>query len=372
MHQPRVLALILAGGAGGRLGVLTDHRAKPVLPVGGTYRMIDIPLSNLYHSGYADVWIVEQYQPKSINDHLASGRPWDLDRTNGGLRVLPPFQGNNGEGFAEGNADGIYRQADFIREYGPDLVLVLSADHLYQLDYREVVQTHLDSGAALTLVTTRFDGDASHHGVVEAENGLVTGFQYKPDQPATDLVAAEIFLYDASTLLDTLAMLQETEGELKDYGHQLVPHLVKNAKVAEHRLEGYWRDLGRPENYHRAHMDLLEGKGLDFDDPKWPMLTGAPRRMPAFVAAGARVEDSLLSPGSTVRGHVSGSVIGPDTVVESGAVVRDSVLLEGVKVAAGAELTRVIVDAGASIAADRRIDGAESIITVDGAGQEHS
>ncbi|MHA7262825.1 glucose-1-phosphate adenylyltransferase family protein [Arthrobacter sp. TMN-37] len=372
MHQPRVLSLILAGGAGGRLGVLTDNRAKPALPVGGTYRMIDIPLSNLHNSGFADVWIVEQYQPKSINDHLASGRPWDLDRTNGGLRVLPPFQGNDGEGFAEGNADGIFRQADYIREYAPDLVLVLSADHLYRLDYRDVVQAHSDSGAVLTMVTTRFDGDASQHGVVEAENGLVTGFQYKPDRPATDIVTAEVFLYDTSALLDTLEMLHAKDGELQDYGHQLVPYLVENAKVAEHRLEGYWRDLGRPENYHRAHMDLVDGRGFAFDDPQWPMLTGAPRRMPAFVTAGAQVEDSLLSPGSTVHGRVVRSVIGPDTIVEAGAVVRDSVLLEGVTVAAGARLTRTIVDAGAAIGPDRTIDGTEGLITVDGAGQEHS
>ncbi len=372
MRQPRVLALILAGGTGGRMGVLTDHRAKPALPVGGTYRMIDVPLSNLHHSGLSDVWIIEQYQPKSINDHLSSGRPWDLDRTNGGLRVLPPFEGRDGGGFAEGNADGIHRQAEFIREYAPDLVLVLSADHLYRLDYRDVMQTHSDSGAVLTMVTTRFDGDASNHGVVDAEDGMVTGFQYKPDQPATDLVAAEVFLYDASTLLDTLDLLKSEDGELQDYGHQLVPHLVKNATVAEHRLDGYWLDLGTPENYHRAHMDLVRGRGFDFDDPEWPILTGAPRRAPAFVAAGSRVENSMLAAGSTIHGHVVSSVIGPGAVVSAGAVVRDSVLLEGVNVGAGAELSGVIVDSGAEIEPGRRIGGTGHLTTVDEAGREHS
>jgi glucose-1-phosphate adenylyltransferase len=372
MHQPRVLTLILAGGTGGRMGVLTDHRAKPALPVAGSYRMVDVPLSNLHHSGLSDVWILEQYQPKSINDHLSSGRPWDLDRTHGGLRVLPPFEGKDGGGFAEGNADGIHRQAGFIREYGPDLVLVLSADHLYRLDYRDLIQTHTGSGAVLTMVTTRFDGDASQHGVVEAGDGMVTGFQYKPDRPATDLVTAEVFLYDAEALLDTLDALKSEEGGLQDYGDQLVPHLVKNATVAEHRLDGYWLDLGTPENYHRAHMDLVRGRGFNFDDPGWPVLTGAPRRMPAFVAAGARVEDSLLAAGSTVQGHLARSVIGSGTVVEAGAVVRDSVLLEGVVVGAGAQLTGVIVDSGARIGAGRRIDGTGHLITVDGDGREHS
>jgi glucose-1-phosphate adenylyltransferase len=222
------------------------------------------------------------------------------------------------------------------------------------------------------MVTTRFDGDASNHGVVEVDAGRVTGFQYKPDEPATDLVAAEVFLYDTPTLLDTLDTLKAQDGELQDYGDQLVPHLVKNATVAEHRLEGYWLDLGTPENYHRAHMDLVRGRGFAFDDPEWPVLTGAPRRLPAFVTAGARVEDSMLAAGSTVHGHVAGSVIGPGTVIESGAVVRDSVLLEGVTVGEGAELTGVIVDSGARIGPGRRIDGSRRLTTVDGTGEEHA
>ena len=153
MKPPKTLALILAGGSGSRLGKLTEKRAKPALPFAGSYRLIDIPLSNLMHSHLTDVWVVEQFRPHSLNDHLANGRPWDLDRTHGGLQVLPPYQGgDDGEGFAEGNADALFRQAEFIREFGPDLVLVLSADHLYTLDYRDVLERHLEGGAALTMV----------------------------------------------------------------------------------------------------------------------------------------------------------------------------------------------------------------------------
>lgn len=369
MTKPSILAVILAGGTGGRLGALTDSKAKPVVPVGGTYRLIDIPLSNLHHSHISDVWVVEQYQPKSINDHLANGRPWDLDRTNGGLRVLPPFQGEHGAGFAAGNADGLYRQAEFIREFDPELVLVLSADHLYRLDYRDVVSTHRKAGAALTMVTVEYDGDASQHGVVESERGLVTGFQYKPEDPRSSVVAAEIFLYSTDVLLDTLAYLHERDGELQDYGDQLIPHLVENGTVADHRLDSYWLDLGTPENYHRAHMDLLSGTGLAFDDPAWPILSASPRRLPAFVADSARAASSLLSPGARIAGAVTNSVIGPDVVVEEGAVVEHSVVLDRARIPAGAVLRSVIVDADAQLDPGATIGEAGSVTVVDANGK---
>ena len=359
MHAPRILTIILAGGTGGRLGALTEHRAKPAMPVAGSYRLIDIPLSNLHNSGFSDVWIVEQYKPKSLNDHLVSGRPWDLDRTNGGLRVLPPYQGGEGEGFAEGNADALYRQADYIREYDPDLVLVLSADHLYRLDYRDVVATHEEANAALTVVTTKIRNNPSDHGVVEAADGEVAGFEYKPENPKTDRVAAEIFLYDAAVLLSAMDELMEKEGKLEDYGDQLIPYLVRTEKVAEHRLDGYWRDMGTPRSYHQGHMDLIDGRGLVFDDPKWPILSAAPRRLPGYVGDGAQVSGSLLAPGSRVEGTVRRSVIGPGAVVEAGADVESCVILGDVRVRSGARLRNAIVDADAVIGGGTELDGAQ-------------
>ncbi|WP_105031752.1 glucose-1-phosphate adenylyltransferase family protein [Arthrobacter ruber] len=349
-HQPRVLAIVLAGGAGGRLGALTEHRAKPAMPLGGSYRLIDIALSNLQHSRISDVWIMEQYQPKTINDHLRNGRPWDLDRTRGGLLVLPPFSGNEGEGFADGNADGLLRQASFIKDFGPDLVLVLSSDHLYRLDFRDVVDTHLATDADLTMVTVDFDGDASHHGVATVgDDGRVTDFAYKPEDPPTSIVAAEIFLYTADALLDTLERLQDTEDGLGDYGHHLVPCLVEKGTVVEHRLEGYWRDLGTPVNYLRAHLDLLAGTGFDLADPHWPILTEPPQLNPGFIGDGAVVADALIAPGATVRGTVRRSVVGSGTTVEAGAVVEDSVLLNRVRVTSGAVVRHAIVDSDAVV-----------------------
>ncbi|OMH27085.1 glucose-1-phosphate adenylyltransferase [Tersicoccus phoenicis] len=356
--RPTVLAILLAGGAGGRMGPLTEGKAKPALPFAGSYHLVDIPLSNLMHSGIADVWVVEQFQPHALNEHVANGRPWDLDRTRGGLQLLPPYQGDAGEGFAEGNADALYRQAGLIREFGPDLVLTLSTDHLYRLDYRDLIDTHLAADADLTMVTTEVDGDVSRFSVVTAEDGRVTDFAYKPESPSSSLVGTEVFLYDTGVLLDTLGMLLERDGKLEDYGDALIPHLVEHGTVAEHRLTGYWRDVGTVESYWQAHQELVHGTGFDVADPTWPMHTAQPQQRPALVAAGAVVSDSLLSPGAEIRGTVIDSVIGPGVVVAADATVRESVLMDGARVGEGATVTRALVDldvrvgAGAVVGAD--------------------
>ncbi|HKI00418.1 MAG TPA: glucose-1-phosphate adenylyltransferase family protein [Thermoanaerobaculia bacterium] len=356
MPRTKTLALILAGGAGGRLEVLTAERAKPAMPFAGVYRLIDFPLSNCLHSGVSDVWVIEQYELHSLNEHLANGRPWDLDRTYGGLQVLPPHQSKSRSdegGFAQGNADAIYRHKSLIRELDPDLLLVLSADHVYKLDYREVIDRHRETDAAVTLVTTRLPPgeDASRFGVVEVDGaGKVTGFEYKPESPRSDLVTTEVFVYDAVELMDTLDRLADgTGGEesgLKDFGHELIPSLVQEGRAREYRLEGYWRDVGTVESYWQAHMDLLERQpGLVLDDPAWPLRTYGTQRLPARVEGTARIEGSLISPGCRIAGRVERSVLGPGVVVEEGAEVRDSVLLDEVVVGAGASIERAILDA---------------------------
>jgi glucose-1-phosphate adenylyltransferase len=361
MKTPRtkVLVLILAGGAGGRLEVLTAERAKPAMPFGGVYRLIDFPLSNCLHSGLSDVWVIEQYELHSLNEHLANGRPWDLDRTYGGLRVLPPHQRKeeNGEGgFAEGNADAIYRHRSLIREFGPDVLLVLSADHVYKLDYREVIDRHLESGAAATLVTTRVPREkAGRFGVVQVDgDGRVTDFEYKPESPRSDLVTTEVFAYDAVRLLDTLDQLAgETEGDesgLKDFGHELIPSLVREGQAREFRHEGYWRDVGTIESYWEGHMELLEPEtALVLDDPDWPLRSYGVQRLPARIEGTARIGASLISPGCRVAGRVERSVLGTGVVVEEGAEVRDSILIEKVVVKAGASVTRAILDEGVEV-----------------------
>jgi len=360
-NRPKILALILAGGQGGRLDVLTERRAKPAVAFGGMYRLIDFALSNCMHSGLSDVWVVEQYRPHGLNEHLSNGRPWDLDRTSGGLQVLPPYEtrdeGDAAAGFAAGNADALYQNRDFVRAFAPDVLLILSADHVYKLDFRDVIDAHLAKGAEVTMVTTEVGrAQASRFGVVQVTggpSGHVTGFEYKPDAPKSGTVTTEVFVYDTAVLLDTLGTLAARSGAengasgLKDFGHALLPHLVDRGKAWAFPFDGYWRDVGTPDSYWQAHQDLLAlpEPPLVLDDPAWPLRThAAVPRAPARVFAPARIDNSLVAPGCVVRGHVVRSVLGPGVVIEAGATIRDSVLGQDVTIAAGATIDHAVLD----------------------------
>jgi len=363
MPKPKVLALVMAGGEGSRLELLTERRAKPALPFAGVFRLIDFPLSNCVHSGVEDVWVLQQYRLQSLNDELANGRPWDLDRTYGGLRLLPPQLGAEEEdGFHEGNADAIWRNRQLIAEHDPEVVLVLSADHVYRLDYGQVVARHRGRGAAVTVVTSEVsdEAEASRQAVVEvAADGRLSGFSYKPDEPPTTRVATEVFAFQTGRLLATLEELAAGDGELKDFGHGLLPRLVSVGEAVEHRMDGYWRDVGTVPAYWRAHMDLLDPeRPLDLDDPAWPVLGRAPHRPPARVEDSARLEGALLSPGTVVGGEVTRSVLGPGVVVEPGACVRDAVLLDDCVVAAGARVERAVLDRRVRVGPDARVGDA--------------
>ena len=358
MFKQKVLALILAGGTGGRLGLLTDERAKPVMPFAGFYRLIDFALSNCLHSGISDVWVIEQYELHSLNEHLSNGRPWDLDRTYGGLRVLPPNEkideSKREGGFAHGNADAIARHLQFIEDFNPDILIVLSSDHVYKLDFRDVIETHIEKKAALTIVTTKVPKgeSASRFGVVEAnKNGRVTNFEYKPEKPKSDLIATEVFVYDAKILFETLKKLQRKNGELQDYGDELIPKFVKEKKVFEHRHKGYWRDVGTIESYWNSQMDLLdEHTKFAFDDEDWAILTLAEQRVPAFVYSSASVKECLISNGCKIKGNVEHSILSANVTIEENAEVKDSVILPNATIVErGVKLKKVIVDAGVKV-----------------------
>ncbi|MBA2619768.1 MAG: glucose-1-phosphate adenylyltransferase [Acidobacteria bacterium] len=359
MNKIKVLALILAGGKGGRLGILTDEKAKPVVPFGGAYRLIDFALSNCVHSRIADVWVVEQYQLHSLNEHLSNGRPWDLDRTRGGLLVLPPFENETAkDGFAQGNADAIYRHLDFIENFALDVLLVLSADHVYKMDFRDAVQTHLEKKASVTIVTTKLpegEPSASRFGVVKAnKNGRITQFNYKPEKPESDLITTEIFVYDAKILIETLKKLKKENGQLKDYGDELLPRLVEKGQAFEHRLDGYWRDVGTIESYYGAQMDLLDEKTkIFFDDERWQVFTLAEQRIPAFVSSKATVKNCLVAGGAKVYGSANRSILSSGVSVETGATVIDSIVLPNAIIERGANLKRTIVDTDVRVTKER-------------------
>jgi glucose-1-phosphate adenylyltransferase len=368
MPRTRILALIQAGGAGSRMDVLTRERAKPSLPIAGIYQLVDFPLSNLAHSGITDVWLSVSYLGSSLEQEVANGRPWDLDRNRGGLRLLMPQEGTGAtdeEGFAQGNADELYRLRDQIRAARPDVLLVMSADHVYRFDYQDAIATHLEAGAACTIVTSERPLDeAGDHACVEVGiGGVVTGFEYKPDEPATTTVAAEIMVYDPEVLV---TVLEELHGELgadspagdsglEDFGDHLLPRLVDRHHVVAHAMPGYWRDVGEPHKYVEAHREFLRDDQDVFDHPGWPILTRQPQRAPARVLDGAVIVDSLLSPGCRIEGRVERSVLGPGVAIAAGAVVRDSVVFPDTVVEARATVDWAVVDERCRIGAGARV-----------------
>ena len=370
MVQPRTLVIVLAGGAGSRLELLTQTRAKPAVPYAGHYRLVDVALSNCHHSGLSEVWLTQQTNPVSLSHHVSGGRPWDLDRTRGGLLVLAPRQDKDtGKGgFAQGTADVLWRHTELVREFDPEALVVVSADAVYALDYELVVRQHLESDADVTMVTTRVaTEDASRYGIVQVEGGRITDYAYKPEEPATDLATNEVFVFAPGPLLDLLDELGESAGEegLEDLGDELLPRLVQAGRAREHRFEGYWRDLGTVDAYWAAHMDLLDDTPpFDPGDPAWPLLTRGGNRRAARVRPGADLDDALLSPAADVAGVVRRSVLSPGVVVEAGAEVVDSVLLPDVVVRAGAKVRRAVLDEGVEVQAGCTVGGEGDLVLV--------
>jgi glucose-1-phosphate adenylyltransferase len=362
-RRPRALCIVLAGGKGARLGPLTDGRAKPSLPVGGHYRLIDVSLSNATHSDLTDVWVLQQYEPHLLDEHLANGRPWDLDRTRGGFRILPPFQGAGSDGFAGGNADALAENLAVIDAARPDVVLVCSADHLFKLDHRTAIESHVDNGADATLVTTVLPAgtDVSRYMLVDTDTDRVRGVQYKPDSPRGRQVSTEVFLYDPRALREHLRDLTASGEQLGDYGERLLPRLVESGNVRAVEHDGYWRDLGTPAAYLAGNLDLVADRPeLRMDDPAWPMLTSMPLRAPARVERHAELDRAWLSPGSRIAGTVVNSVIGPGVVVERGAEVRHSVLMADVVVRSGAFVGKAVLSEGVTVGRGARIGSAQA------------
>lgn len=367
MQLPRILGLVQAGGAGGRLDVLTLERAKPALPYAGHHRLVDVPLSALARAGIDDVWLSVQFQGGSLAEQVHNGRAWDLDRNVGGLRILPPQQGvgaTHEEGMNAGNADELYGLRDQVRDSGADLLVVMSADQVYRLELRDMVETHLSKEAEVTVLTAdvgdTFAEDPGDHGVVEVNRlGRITAMTYKPERPSSSRVVGEVFVYEVSVLVEVVEQLHrelsgdETHSGLGDFGDHLLPRFVERGRAHAHHLDGYWRDLGQPHHYLNAHLELAD-RGTDLFEGQWPLQTFQHHAPPARIVAGADVTDALLSPGSSVAGRVHRSVLSPGVVVEQGAVVEESVLLEGVVVRAGARVRRAVVDAGCELS-----DGAD-------------
>ncbi|MEE6288913.1 sugar phosphate nucleotidyltransferase [Georgenia sp. MJ173] len=381
-----VLGVIQAGGHGSRMDVLTRERAKPALPFGGGFRLIDFPLSSLAHAGITDVWISVQYQSRTLDRHLAHGRPWDLDRSRGGLRMMPPEEGAGSavqSGFAAGSADDLDQMRDDIEQHGAELLVVCSADHVHNVDIARVLAAHREAGAEATMVTAEVGvTEAVHHVVVQTgADGRVTSTAEKPEHPNGGTVAAEIYVLDRRVLLGELERLRRRKHDtgaddtgLGDIALHLLPALAARGSLLAQPISGYWKDVGRPEAYLQAHRDLLRGRIDVFSQPHRPVLSAPATGLPSDVRDGATVRDSLLAPGAVVHGEVERSVLGPGVVVQAGARVVDSVLFEGIVVESGATVHTAVLDRRVRVGRDSTVGAAprarrlrESVVTLVGA-----
>ena len=344
----RVVAVVLAGGEGERLSILSGVRAKPAVPFAGKYRVIDFTLSNCVNSEIDNLLILTQYNPRSLNDHIGAGRPWDLDRTKGGIRLLQPYiaRGRPLEWY-RGTADAVLVNIEMIRQQPGDIVLILAGDHIYKMDYQPFVQFHRRNRADVTVAVKRVPiGEASRFGILALrDDGRVAEWQEKPAQPRSDLASLGIYVFSKKALL---AWLDEKRT---DFGRDVIPAMLDgDARVFGYQFDGYWQDVGTIEGYWQAHMDLLEEHpGLDLYDKDWLIHTRSEERAPARVGPTANVHRSLISHGCQVWGTVERSVLSPGVRVDPGAVVRDSIVMFDTVVRAGAVVDRAIVDKEVSI-----------------------
>lgn len=340
----KTLVMIMAGGASEELSVLTAMRSEPAIPFGGKFRIIDFPLSNTVNSGLYNVALLTQYLPRSLNDHVGVGKPWDLDRSQGGVRLLQPYLGRDISGWQRGTADAVRRNMDFVEEQRVDNVLILAGDHIYKMDYRPMLRFHQQSHADVTIAVRRVSPFETHRfGIVSVDSEMrVTGFKEKPRRSKETLASMGIYVFRFQALKEIL-----TNEALNDFGRDVLPAILRSHKIYAHPFEGYWADVGTLQAYWEANMALLaETPALDLYDPDWVIHTRSEEQPPVQIGCEAWVGGNLLSNGCIVEGVVERSVISPGVRIAPGAIVRDSVIMNDTIINSQAKVERTIVDKG--------------------------
>jgi glucose-1-phosphate adenylyltransferase len=349
----RTLALILAGGNSPALSVLTAERTEAAVPFAGKFRIIDFSLSNCVNSGIYNVGVLTQYKPRTLNAHLGVGRPWDLDRAQGGLRLLHPSPTPEGGGWQRGTADAVRYNLDLIEEQKVDAVLILAGDHIYKMDYTPLLALHEERKADLTMaVHSVSPHEVQRYGIVSVgANGRVDRFTEKPRRSDTSLASMGIYAFRREFLVDILR-----SGDDQDFGKHLLPRIIRESATYAYPFQGYWADVGTVQAYYEANLALLaETPALDLYDPEWVIHTTSADRPGVEVGSTGRIENSLLSDGCQIYGTVINSVLSPGVYVSPGAVVRDSVLLGDAHIGADAQIDRCIVDEGVQIGSAARV-----------------
>ncbi len=346
-RKQECVAMLLAGGQGSRLYALTRNLAKPAVPYGGKYRIIDFPLSNCVNSGIETVGVLTQYQPLVLNEYIGSGQPWDLDRMEAGVHVLPPYQRSRGGDWYKGTANAIYQNIHFIERYDPEYVLVLSGDHIYKMDYSKMIKEHKKNKAACTIAVIEVEmSEASRFGIVNIKpDGTIYEFDEKPALPKSNLASMGIYVFSWDKLRSYLTEDEKNPQSKNDFGQDVLPAmLAAGEKMYAHRFSGYWKDVGTIDSLWEANMDLLNPKvPLDLSETDWKIYSRNPGLPPHFIGHNAKVQNSIISEGSNIFGKVDFSVLFSGVTVEEGAQVNDSILMPGVKVLSGARINYSII-----------------------------
>ena len=353
MSKKECLAMLLAGGQGSRLGALTSKVAKPAVSFGGKFRIIDFALSNCANSGISTVGVLTQYRPYLLHSYVGSGSAWDLDELGGGISILPPFATQSGGAWYAGTADAVTQNIGYIEQNKPDYVIILSGDQLYRMDYGEMLACHKDNNADLTIAVMPVPWEeASRFGIMSVDDeGRITKFAEKPVEPESNLASMGIYIFTTDLLLETLREDAKNPESSHDFGKDIIPTLLDDGKrLFTYRFEGFWRDVGTIASYHETSMDLLGSEPkFDIFSDKFPILSNASTRPPAYIGPFGEVDDCLVSNGCQVFGYSRHSILSTDAVIGEGARVIDSVLLPGAEVKPGAVVIRAIIGENAVV-----------------------
>jgi glucose-1-phosphate adenylyltransferase len=357
--------MLLAGGQGSRLGALTDQRAKPAVTYGGKYRIIDFPLSNCIHSGIDTVGVLTQYQPLELNTYIGTGSPWDLDTTSGGAFVLPPYvKGKSGKWYS-GTANAIYQNMSFVEQFDPEILIVLSGDHIYKMNYKWLIQAHIEKGADATIAVIPVPiEEASRFGIMNTDKELrIHEFEEKPENPKSNLASMGIYAFTWGKLKEYLTEDANDPKSANDFGKNIIPTmLANNEKLYAYEFTGYWKDVGTIRSLWEANMELLQDfPPLNLYDDPWRIFSRNPNEPPHYVDYGAEIKNSIISEGCYIYGTVTNSILSSGVIVEKNAVVRDSIIMSETRIGEGSRVNMSIVDEEADIGKRAKIGEDKSV-----------
>ena len=352
-QKAECIAMLLAGGQGSRLGILTKNIAKPAVPYGGKYRIIDFPLSNCVNSGIYTVGVLTQYQPLELNDYIGNGAAWDLDRASGGVHILSPYQQIKGSEWYKGTANAIYQNINFIDRYDPEYVCILSGDHIYKMDYSKMLAFHKEKNADCTIAMLEVPWDeASRFGLMLVDDeGAITAFEEKPEVPSSNKASMGVYIFTWKKLREYLLADEADPNSSNDFGKNLIPAMHEaGERLFAYHFDGYWKDVGTIDSLWEANLDLLRPSvDLDLSDNEWRIYSKSPASPPHFVSSTAKVENSMMAEGCCIDGDIDYSVLFADVVVEEGAKVDSSIIMPGTVIKKGAVVQYAIVAENAVI-----------------------